>query len=179
MHVTVLCLVAQSCSILCDHMDCSLPGSSVHGDSLGKNTRGGCHVLLQGIVPTQGSNPGLLHYRQILYHLSHQGSPRILECVAHSFSMGSSRPRDRTRVSCIAGRFFTSCATREVCEWSSWYFIVLSHIFPWRRKWQATPVFLPGEFYGQRSLAGYSQWDPEESNTIEQLTLSLSQATVA
>ena len=49
---------------------CSPPGSSVHGDSPGKNTRVGCHALLQGIFPTQGSNPGLLHCRRILYHLS-------------------------------------------------------------------------------------------------------------
>ena len=47
----VLCLVAQSCPTLCD----PLPGSSVHGDSPGKNTRVGCHALLQGIFPTQGS----------------------------------------------------------------------------------------------------------------------------
>jgi len=56
-------------------MNYSPPGSSVHGDSSGKNTGEGCHFLLQGIFPTQGSNPGLPHYRQILYHLSHQGSP--------------------------------------------------------------------------------------------------------
>ena len=56
---TVMCLVAQSCPILCDPMDCSLPGSSVHGDSPGKNIGTGCHALLQGIFPTQGSNPGL------------------------------------------------------------------------------------------------------------------------
>ena len=60
---------------LCDPMDCSTPGSSVHGDSLGKNTGGGCHFLLQGIFPTQGSNPGLLNCRWILNHLSHQESP--------------------------------------------------------------------------------------------------------
>ena len=48
-----------------------LPGSSVHGDSPGKNTGVGCHALLQGIFPTQGSNPGLPHCNQILYHLSH------------------------------------------------------------------------------------------------------------
>ena len=46
--------------------------------------------LLQGIFPTQGSNPGLLHCRQILYQLSHQGSLRILEWVAFPFSRGSS-----------------------------------------------------------------------------------------
>ena len=41
----------------------------------GKSTGVGCHFLLQGIFPTQGSNPGLSHCRQSLYHLSHQGSP--------------------------------------------------------------------------------------------------------
>ena len=56
-------------------MDCSPPDSSVHGDSPGKNTEVGCHALLQGIFPTQGSNPGLPHCRWILYCLSHQGSP--------------------------------------------------------------------------------------------------------
>ena len=61
----VLCLVSLSCQMLCDPMDCSLPGSSVHGDSPGKNTGVGCHVLLQGIFPTQGFNPGLPHCRQI------------------------------------------------------------------------------------------------------------------
>ena len=44
-------------------------------DFPGKNTGVGCHFLLQGIFPTQGSNSGLLHCRQILYHLRHQGSP--------------------------------------------------------------------------------------------------------
>ena len=58
-----------------DPMDCSPPGSSVQRDSPDKNTGVSCHTLLQGIFPTQGSNPGLLHCRWILYHLSHQGSP--------------------------------------------------------------------------------------------------------
>ena len=65
--------VAQSCSTLCDPVDCSLPGSSVHG-------------ILQA---------------------------RILEWVAISFSRESSRPRDRTRVSHIAGRQFNLWAIRE------------------------------------------------------------------
>ena len=68
--------VAQSCPTLWDPMDCSLPGSSVHGDFPGKNTGVGCHFLRQGIFPTQGSNPGLLRCRQTLYHLSQQGSPK-------------------------------------------------------------------------------------------------------
>ena len=56
-------------------MDCSLSGSSVHGDSPGKSTGVGCHFLLQGIFLSQGLNLGLLHHRRILYRLSHQGSP--------------------------------------------------------------------------------------------------------
>ena len=66
--------VAQFCLTLCDPMGCSRPGSSVHGDSPGKNTGVGCHFFFQGIFPTQGSKPGLPHCRQILYPLSHQGS---------------------------------------------------------------------------------------------------------
>ena len=65
--------VAQSCPSLCDPMDYSLPGFSVHGIS----------------------------------------QARILEWVAISFSRGSSQPRDRIQVSCIAGRCFTLCATME------------------------------------------------------------------
>ena len=54
----VLCLVAQLCPTLCNPMDCSPPGSSVHGDSPGKNTRVGCHAPLQGVFPSQRLNPG-------------------------------------------------------------------------------------------------------------------------
>ena len=59
----LLCLVAQSCPTLCDCMDCSLPGSSVHGESPGKNTGVGCYALLQGIFPIQGLNPGFQYCR--------------------------------------------------------------------------------------------------------------------
>ena len=72
-------------------------------NSPGQDTGVGSLSLLQGIFPTQGSNPGLPHCRQILYQLSHKGSPKIPERVAYPFSSGSSRPRNRTGVSCIAG----------------------------------------------------------------------------
>ena len=88
-----------SCSVMSnslDPMDCSLPGSSVHRDSPGKNTRGSYHALLQGIFPTQGLNSGLPHCRWILYHLNHQGSPRIREWVASLLSRGSSQPKNRS-----------------------------------------------------------------------------------
>ena len=69
----MLRLATQSCPTLCNPMDCSPPGSSVHGGSPGKNTGVDCHALFQGIFPTHGFNPGLPHCRHILYHLSQWG----------------------------------------------------------------------------------------------------------
>ena len=93
---------AQPCLTLCDSMDYS------PWNSPGQNTGVGNLSLLQGIFPTQGSNPGFPHCRRILYQLSHKASPRILEWVAYPFSSRCSQPRNRTRVFCIAGRFFTN-----------------------------------------------------------------------
>ena len=101
----------ESCSAVSD----SLRPNGLYSpwNSPGQSTRVSSCSLLQGIFSTQGSNPGLLHCRQILYQLSHQRSPRILEWVACPFSRGSSWPRNWTGVSGIAGGFFTSWATRE------------------------------------------------------------------
>ena len=122
----------------------SPPGSSVHG------LLQASHTLLQGIVPTQGLNPGLPYCRRILYQLSHRGSQSILEWVAYPFSSGSSQPRNRSGVSCIAGRFFTNLAVREdngkepacqcrkhrKCRFDPWVWKI-----PWRRGRLPTPVF--------------------------------------
>ena len=72
MKVTQLCL-----KTLCDPIDCNPPGFSVPWNSSGKNIEVGCHSLLQGSFLTQGLNLGLQHCRQILYHLSHRGSPKF------------------------------------------------------------------------------------------------------
>ena len=64
-------------------------------------------------LPNSGIEPRLPHCGQILYQLSHQGSPRILEWVAYPFSSRSSQPRNPYGVFCIVGGFFTSWATRE------------------------------------------------------------------
>ena len=141
----VYCLVTKSCPTLCDSIDCTPPGSSVH-------------IILQAIILewvaisfSRGSSWPLLTQgqtwvsciaRQILYYWANwealvgmwkvkvaQSCPtlcnpvdyivygilqgRILEWVDFPFSRGSSQPRDRTQVSCIADRFFTSWATRE------------------------------------------------------------------
>ena len=126
--------VAQSCPTLCDRMDCSLPDSSVHG-------------IFQA---------------------------RVLKWVAISFSRRCSRPRGWTWVSHIVGRCFTVWATRETPsqvvlvvkkkkknppanagDTRNTGSIPVLGKMPWSRKWYPTPVFLPGEFCGQRSLEGY------------------------
>ena len=100
--------VGQSCPTLQPHGLYSL------WNSPGQNTGVGSLSLLQGIFPTQGLNPGLPHWWQILYQLSHKRSPRTLEWIAYPFSRGSSRPRNQTRVSCrFFGRFFTNWGIRE------------------------------------------------------------------
>ena len=79
MKCSLVCLVAQLCLTLCDPVDCSPPGSSVHG-LLRNNTGVGCHFLLQGTFPTEGLNSCLLHCRQTFFvflPLNHQGSPNI------------------------------------------------------------------------------------------------------
>ena len=82
------------------------PWTTVHGItkswtwprdfSPSQNTGVGSRSLLQGTFPTQGSNPGPPHCRRILYQLSYQGSPRLLEWVAYPFSSISSWPRNPT-----------------------------------------------------------------------------------
>ena len=88
-------------------------------NSPGQNTGVGSLSFLQRIFPTQGLNPGLPHCRRILYQLSHKGSPIILEWVAYPFFSGSSWPRNGTRVSCIAGGFFTNWSIREPLSMAS------------------------------------------------------------
>ena len=83
--------VAQSCPTLCNSVDLHSPWNSP-----GQNTGVGCHSLLQGIFPAQGSNPGLPHRKQILYQLSHQGSSRILEWGAITFSDAGQETTIRT-----------------------------------------------------------------------------------
>ena len=94
---------SESCSVVSD----SLWPHKLYSpwNSPGQNTGVGSLSLLQGLFLTQGSNPGLPHCRQILYQLSHKGSPKILEWIAHPFSSRSSQPSNQTRIFCIVGGF--------------------------------------------------------------------------
>ena len=116
-------------------------------NSPGKNTGVRCHSLLQGIFLTQGSNPGLLHCRQIPYHLSHQGS--------------------------LWGRMETYiCMAESLCCSPETITVLLIGYIPIqnrRRQWQPTPVLLRGKSHGLRSLVGCSPWGHEESDTTERL----------
>ena len=105
---------SESRSVMSD----SLRSLGLHSpwNSPGQNTGVGSRPLLQGIFPTQGLNPGLPYCRWILYQLSHQRSPRILEWAAYPFSSWSSGPKNWTRVSCTASWFFTNRAIRGLCE---------------------------------------------------------------
>ena len=136
---------------------CSIMSNSLwpHGlydpwNSPGQNTGVGRFSLLQGVFPTQGSNPGLSNCRRILYQLSHKGSPRILEWVA--YPRGSSQSRNQTGVSDIAGRFFTNWEMPKV---------------PWkaRQRWPRTTRCM-GEMDIDSSLdwhMGLTLWDALEA----------------
>ena len=141
----MLYLVTQSCPALCDPMDCSPPGSSVHRDSPGKNTGVCCHALLQGIFQSrdqtqvfctadgffivwatrEGGGSGWLPVGSPLVKVA--GCTRGMRTVIGAVSRdpcwwaayaprnvgASSQLWDGTRVSCIAGKFFTIWVTRK------------------------------------------------------------------
>ena len=114
---------------------------------------------------------GLLHGRQILYCLSHRGSPMYFITISQSIK--------------VFWRYFNifhlCVSTCECFGLSRWWLVVKNpsanvkrcrldpwvRKIPWRRAWQPSPGFLPGESHGQRSLAGYSPWGCKESDTTE------------
>ena len=102
-----MCLDAQSRPTLCDLMDCSPPGSSVHWDSPGKNTGVGCCALLQGSSQPRDQTQ-VSHIAGRFFTIW-----ATRKWVAYPFSRVSSQSRIEPGSLCIAGGFFTSWATRE------------------------------------------------------------------
>ena len=107
---------------------------------------------------------------------------RILEWVAMSSCRRSSRSRDETlslMSPALAGGFFSTWVSlvaqmvKNLPAIRETRVRFLAGQIPWRRKWKPTPVFLPGESHGQRSLAGYRPRDHKESDTTERLTFHL------
>ena len=120
------------------------PPDSFFWDSPGKNTGVGCHALLQGIFLTQGSNPHLL----CLVHWQAGSLPLAPPGNYWALKQSTGLPR------WLNGKE-SAYSAREAGDVS---LITGPGRFLWRRKWQSTPVFSPGKFHGQRSLAGYSPW---------------------
>ena len=119
-------------------------------DSPGQNTGVGSFSLLQGIFPTQGLNPGLPHYRQILYQLSYKGSP--LNNLHFSEEWGFPGGTSGKELPANAGNIRDSGLIPGL------------RISP--RGGHSNP-FLPGESHGQMSLVGYGPWGCKESDTTE------------
>ena len=150
-----MCLVAQSYPTFCNPMDCSPPGSFVHGDSPGNKTGVGFHALLQGIFPTQGSNLGLPQCRQILYHLSHQGSPikgRITVNLGN-FHKITQLVFGRDPVESLPNSevFFYLLLSPDLCAsstFTSFYFWIIPSILP-LQNWRTCCVLSPEHFFKQ------------------------------
>ena len=135
---------------LCDPMECT-----VHEILQARILEWVAFPFSRGIFPNQGSNPGLPRYRWIIYLLRHKWSLRILEWGSYPFSSRSSWPWNQTRVSCIAGRFFTNWAMRESTvkkEIRSFIPKCLSKV--WDMKRQGEPWFMhPGYL-----ICPYEHW---------------------
>ena len=199
-------VIKWSCSVLSDSLRPHglQPTRLLHSwDFPGKSPGVGCHFLLQGIFPTQGSNPGLLHCRQILYCLSHQRSPGEMQiktsvrchftstsivgvkwhltevliciCLGLSHLLGivaekAMAPHSSTLAWKIPwteepGRLQSMGSRRVGHDWAT-SLLIFTFMY-WRRKWQPTPMFLPGESQGRGSLVGFCLWGRTESDTTE------------
>ena len=185
--------VAQSCSIVCNPMDYRPPGSSVHGILQARILEWVAIPFSSGIFPAQGPNPSLPHWGQILYHLSHQGSPGkakvssesrkynstllwvSVECIGlfNKYTLSSHYLEKATapHFSTLAwkilwmeepGRLYSMESLRVGQDWVT--SLSLFTFMHWRRKWQPTPVFLPGESQGWGSLVGCCLWGHTESD---------------
>ena len=148
-------------------MDCSPPGSSVHGIFQAR-TRVGCLFLLQGIFPIQGSNPGVLNWQVDSLLLSYQEAlqshlrfPKYT-CVflhLHVFFHAVFSAWIPPLSSAITYISFRSQSNE----------LSALHKPDWRRQWHPTPVLLPGKSHGWRSLVGCSPWGRYELNSTARL----------
>ena len=184
------CSVAKLCLTLCNSMDCSRPGFFVPHHLLEfaqvhvpLNQR--CHPIISSSVtffsfqlqsfPESGSFPMSQNFASGGQSIGASASvlPVRIQCW---FSLGLtgfisllSKGFSKVFSSTIFGDGWCSdkeptcqCRRRKRCRFISWVGKIL-----WSRKWQPTPVFLPGKFHGQGSLVGYSPWDRKESDMTE------------
>ena len=137
--------VTQSCLTLCHPMDCSPPGSSVHGILQGRTLEWVAISFSRKSSWPRDRTQVCLHCRWILYLLSHQGSPWkswIMIKYEVNFEIGFAGGTSRKESA-------SQCRRCDRCRLDLWVGKI-----SWRRKWQPTPVFFPGESHGQRRLVG-------------------------
>ena len=140
-EVCCCCLVIQLCLTLCDPHRLQPTRLLCQWDFPGKNTRVGCHFLLQRIFPTQGSNLHLLYW-QADFTIEPSGKPKGLDNVELLFA-SNAKCKLVSLVAQMVKHLFTMCQT---------WVRSLGKEVPWRRKWQPTPVLLPRKSHGRRSL---------------------------
>ena len=151
----------------CKLMDCSPSGSSVYRILQARITKVGCHALLQGNFPIQGSNPSLLHL--LHWQLGFCVFFCLFVCLfvfltkamaTHSSTLAWQIPWTEE-----PGRLQSMGSLRVGHDWAT--SLSLFTFMHWRRKWQPTPVFLAGESQGWGSLVGCRLWGRTESDTTE------------
>ena len=154
-HIGVF--IAQSCLTLCDPMDCSPPGSSVHGILQARILEWVTIPSSRGIFSTQGLNVGLLHCRWILYCLS-QGWSLNLQILRGGRSIPKHiglGPTLRSYLWFDYEGFPGGTSGKEpACQCKRhkrWLFDPWVGKIPWRRAWQPMPVFLPAESHGRET----------------------------
>ena len=136
--------VAQSCRTLRDPMDCSLPGSSVHGIFQARVLEWGA-IAFSNHGQLQAINVMLLNV-ELERHV-HIGS---YQCVLVTVNILLCRAIWASQVALVIKNPLANAGRCKRCGFDPWVGKI-----PWRRAWQPTPVFLPGESHGQRSLLGY------------------------
>ena len=177
--------VTQLCLTLYDLMDCSLPGSSIHGIFQARILEWVAISFSRGSSQPRDQTQVSPHCRQTLYRLSHQRSHNIFTGSKHTtlwewiwflkLVKSHLNPRKaRATHSSIAwkipwteepGGLQSMGSQRVGHDWAT--SLSLFTFMHWRRKWQPTPVFLPGESQGWGSLVGCHLWGRTESDTTE------------
>ena len=142
-------------------------------NSPGQNTGVGSVSLLRGIFPTQESNRGLLQVlikNKWLYRMWNQKTVSEMVDTSPCLSEKAMAPHSSTLAWKIPwteelGRLQSMGSLGVGHDWAT--SLSLFTFMHWRRKWQPTPVFLPGESQGQGSLVGCRLWGCTESDTTE------------
>ena len=142
-------------------MDCSPPGSSAHGISQARTLEWVAISSSRGPSQLRGQSCVAYIDRWVLYHWATREAP--FACLLSPISILTYTEADK----------IISVFQRQI--WMPFYEITF---IVWRREWQPTSPFLPGEFHGQRSLAGYSSWGHKESDMTERLSLSHSKLAI-